>query len=148
MLILELWSFWVNEVHMRNSMEGTCWSEFEGLNVEYWTCPTTLSWNSYCFEQGWITVVYPVKWQRISRLHLSPSTLPGGPGDRLGVPEKVQTKISLGVVGRNNLLKLLSPHLFDRFYLFKFSYYLFFASENFKSFTWIYILIFISVRVK
>ena len=89
LLILELWSFWVNEVHMRNSMEGICWSEFEGLNVEDWTCVATLSWSSYCCEQGWITAVYLVKWQRISRLHLSPSTLPGGPGNRLGGPEKV-----------------------------------------------------------
>ena len=79
LLIIELWSFWVNEVHMRNSMEGTCWSEFEGLSVEDWTCAATLSWSSYCCKQGWITIVYPVKWQRISRLHISPSTLPGGP---------------------------------------------------------------------
>ena len=96
LIFLELWSFWVNELHMRNSMEGTCWSEFERLTTEDLTCATTLSWSSYCCHQGWVTTVYPVKWQRISRLHLSPSTLLGGPGDRLECPEKVHTKISLG----------------------------------------------------
>ena len=97
LLILELWSFWVNEVHMRNSMEGTCWSEFEGLSAEDWTCAAILSWSSYYCKQGWVTVVYSVKLQRISRFHLSPSTLQGGLGDKIGGPEKLQTKLSPGV---------------------------------------------------
>ena len=59
--------------------------------------------------------------QRILRLHLSPNTLPGGPGDKLGGPENYKLVFLQELVGRNNLLKLLSPHIFDRFYLFRFS---------------------------
>ena len=97
LLILELWSFCVNEVHMRNSMEGTCWSEFEGLTAEYWTCAANLGWSSYCCEQGCITAVNPVRRQKVLRLNLSPSTLLGGPGNRLEGLEKVQARISPGV---------------------------------------------------
>ena len=123
LLIMDLWPFWVNEVHMWISMEGTNWSKFEGISAEDWTYATILSWSSYCYKQDWITVEYSVELQRISRFHLSPSALPGGSGDKLGGPENCCSTFLQELVGRNNLLKLLSPHLFDRFYLFKFSYY-------------------------
>ena len=97
LLILDLWSFWVNEAHMRNSMEGTRWSEFDGIRVEDWTCAPILSWSSYYCKQDWVTAQYSLELQRISRLPLSPNTLPGGLGDRLKRHEKLQTRFSTGV---------------------------------------------------
>ena len=89
-------SFSVNEVHMRNSMERTYWSEFEGLIAEDWTCATIEAED--CCKQGWIIVaIWPVKWQKVLRIHPSPSTLPRGPGNKLGGFEEMQTKLSPGV---------------------------------------------------
>ena len=50
--------------------------------------------------------------QRISRLHLSPSTSTRGPGDKLGGPENCSPAFLQELVGRNRFLKLLSSQLY------------------------------------
>ena len=88
LLILEKWSFKVNEFTQEKFNGGDYWSEFEGLTAEIELVATSrlkfiLLWVDFNYWGSWTSQV-----TKVLKLYSPPSSLPRRPGTSLGVLRK------------------------------------------------------------
>ena len=106
MLILDWWSFWVNEVHKRIWWRGLAELSLSGKVLKTWTSVAILSWVHTAASRTDLLLNTQWSYRGFLDYISHPVLLLGGLGDKLSAPENCSPSLLQELVGRNRFLKL------------------------------------------